>query len=352
MRFVVALLVLSSGCGPWGTAKRVNSVESYANYLAANPSSRHAEDAHRRAERARWKRAETDGRASSYQAYLYAHPDGKHAEEAAVKLDNATFREARGRGQFESYLRTHSKGRHTKEAAKAIEELDWAEANKARTPASYAAYINHNPEGAHIAEASKLRDDMIWSGVAEEDLIPGYRRYLSDHPTTRYSPDAKARIEELTFLRARIVIRVQKTWREEPLSLADNVSEQLKLDFVHGLIALGFHKDIPIETIDGTRSPEQIHPLDAFPVESGTGLFLIDLEETRGEDLKSGYATIIDATVQVYAAGRREAMASQSTIAETEAYVVGSSQDRLNLDAEKRLGRALMGSVRPQDYLR
>jgi len=351
MRLCLALLVLS-GCGPWGTAKRINTVESYADYRAAYPDSPHAEDAHRRAHKLLWSNAESDGLSASYKAYLYAHPDGEHAAKATIELDHATFREAKTRTELISYLHSYPKGKHTEDAATALDELAWTEATKGDNPRSYAAYITQNPDGAHLEKASEIRDGMLWKGVIEKDLIAGYRRYLEDHPTTRYSPDARARIEALTFDRVRIVLRLRKTWRPEPMSLVTNAAAQLKRDFVRGLVELGFHKDIPIEAIDGTRGGEQIHPLDAFPVEPGTGLFLIDLEETKGENLDSGYATVITARVEVYASGRRGPMSADTAVAETEAYVPGSSQTRLNQDAEKRLGTALMGAVDPLEYKR
>ncbi len=350
---LIALLLLTGCVGPWGAAKRANSVESYADFLAAYPTSPRVEAARERAEVLRWERAEVRRDSESYRAYLYAHPEGPHARSASVELDHATYREAVDRRGLETYLLTLSQGVHAKEVRASLQELDWSEAHQKGTANSYGKYILHHSKGPHAPEARTLRDDLIWQDVVAKDSVHGYRRYLTGYLTGAHRQEAEARIEQLVFTRARILVRGRTSWRANGEALADGVAREVKRGFAKYLVALGYDTTVPVVAMDFTDVAQPPHPLDSQPVEAGTGLFVIDLDERRGERMREAYATIIKATVAVYAPSKREAMSSDWVEVRTSPYlVVRSDQMSMHLDAEVRIADALISSVRPGDFLK
>jgi hypothetical protein len=350
MPLVVLLLLLGCG-GPWGVAKRVNSIESYANFVANYPTSSQAEEAHRRAEVLRWKQASDRKDASSYRIYLYAHPDGSHAAEATSALEHAMYREARDRRAYESYLLSYPAGAHAAAVKNALEGIDWDDARRAGTAASFARYILHHPQGQYATEARKQRDDLLWEEAVAKDSVHSYRYYLMRLRTGAYRPDAEARIAELIFTRVKVVVRVRSTWRSDGRTLANNLVREVRNNFATDLTALGFDRYVEVLSVDLTGQSDPPHPLDAYPITPGTGLIIVDIAERRGEEMRSVHATILKATVSIYASARREPMASEWVEQRTASYL-DENQEGMNRSAEVRIGEALIRAIRPEHFLK
>jgi len=332
----------------------MHSAEAYAEFRAAYPSSPKAVVAERKEEVLRWEHAQHQGDAQSYRAYIHAHPGGPHGDEARRELDHAMFREAAGdRRAMQTYLVYQQvSGAHIPEAEAALEELDWSDARAVGTSDAYGSYLLHHPEGGHAMEAAALRDGAIWQKVSEKDSVYSYRRYLDDQRSGHHRDEAEARIEALTFDKAKIAVRARSTWRGQGAALAANMAHEIRRDWVMRLYGLGYGTSIAVVTSDLTAVSEPEHPLDTWTVEPGTALFVVDLDERRGMRMEPYYATIIKGTVTLYASGKREALSSGWVEARTSAYVDRISQEGMHVDAELRLSKLLWSAVRAQDFLR
>jgi hypothetical protein len=348
----ILVLMVLVGCGPWAKTQRLNTASGYAEFRTTYPTSPKVAVAVRKEEALRWTQARTEQDAASFRAYLHAHPQGEHVEEARGALDHALYREAKDRRAFQSYLVYQPEGAHVDEAKAALESLDWSDARAVGTSEAYGSYLLHHPEGAHVEEATALRDEGIWTEARQRDSVFGYRRYLDQQRRGAHRDEAEARIEALTFVRAKIALRSRSTWRGDGNALATELAAEVRRDWVIRLYALGFETPIEVMTADLTGVPSPMHPLDQWPIDVGTALFVVDLDERRGRRLEPYYGTVLKGSVTLYAAGKREPLSSGWVEARTSAYVERGSQAQMHDDAEQRLAEILWSAVRADEFLR
>jgi len=349
-RFLILMVLV--GCGPWAKTQRLNTASGYADFRATYPTSSKADVAVRREEALRWEEAKTQQDVRSYRAYLHAHPEGEHADEAQREMDHALFREAQDARALQAYLVYQPQGAHVDEARASLDALAWLEAQSVDTSDAYGAYVLHHPDGAHVEEATALRDEGIWAEVRQRDSVFSYRRYLDEQHRGTHREDAEARIEALTFERATIVVRSRSTWRGDGHALATHMVDEIRRDWLMRLYALGFEVPIDVVSTDltGVASPD--HPLDSWPVDVGTALFVVDLDERRGRRMEPYFGTVLKGTVTLYASGKREPLSSGWVEARTSPYVERRSQAQMHEDAERRLAEILWSAVRADAFLR
>jgi len=261
------------------------------------------------------------------------------------------YREAKDQRALRSYLVHQREGAHVVEAEAALEALAWKDACELGSADAYGSYLLHYPDGDHAAEAAARRDDAVWSSVRERDSIYGYRRYLDKHPLGAHRVEAASRLDALTFHRVRIVVRARSTWRGDGLAMATGFAEPLQDVWVEWLHGQGFARPTEVEVVDLTDVSAPPHPLEAWPVEVGTGLIVVDLDERRGMRLDPYFETVIKGTVTLYASGKERPLTSGWVEARSSAFVPRPSQDALHRDAEVRLVGQLPQSVRVRDFL-
>ncbi len=80
----------------WERAAKINTIESYNNYLAKHPAGKNAQEARNRIDRLKtanadesaWQAAKTANTANAYQQYLTSFPQGKYTAQAIAAIDN------------------------------------------------------------------------------------------------------------------------------------------------------------------------------------------------------------------------------------------------------------------------
>ncbi|HOJ14921.1 MAG TPA: hypothetical protein PLS81_02770 [Deltaproteobacteria bacterium] len=82
--------VLATGCSTvnidWDMANSINTIEAYEEFLAKHPDSVYTDEALRRVEPMRFKKAMEDGSPRALTAYLVRYPDGRHVAAVRARL--------------------------------------------------------------------------------------------------------------------------------------------------------------------------------------------------------------------------------------------------------------------------
>ncbi len=97
-----------------------------------------------------WNKASKINTIESYKEYLKDHENDAHAEEAQELVGWLEAKQMNTSASYKSYLEKHNNGIHTKEAQ---ELVDWLEARQANTSASYTSYVEKHNNGIHAKEA-------------------------------------------------------------------------------------------------------------------------------------------------------------------------------------------------------
>lgn len=173
---IVLILVSCSTKKEFYTAKQINTIEAYENFLDENPDGKFSPEAqqqlsHLKQEKA-WKDALDQYTIESINAYLSRYPGGTHRAEAGKIL-----------GKLE-------------------EERDWQQALNRNTTVGFESFISDYPQSDYkeIAEENlyNLKLEEAWGKVKSTELIQELEIFRNDFPGSSYEQEALNLMEYLS----------------------------------------------------------------------------------------------------------------------------------------------------------
>jgi outer membrane protein assembly factor BamD (BamD/ComL family) len=169
------LLLLAGGCvsTSWQTARRVNTVASYHQFLRENPNSTHAAEAR---ERIAYLRVEARPTIEAFERFREEFPSSTLLSDLEREMAPLYFEQARS----------------------------------ANTPEAYRDFLSHYPN-SELAE--RARGNLVWvERVRDQASAPALRRFVAEHPESDYAPEAQGTLRLLEVSRStnfrRIGVRV------------------------------------------------------------------------------------------------------------------------------------------------
>lgn len=172
-----------------------------------------------------WENAKKLNSVNSYDEYLRYYPTGKYTGQARSILadmrDNEAWKIAANSytiDGYTTYINNYPNGKYVIEARKRIEDLrdteDWNIAKNKNTPQSYKEYIGRHPAGKFVAQAQKLAsggstppkpptanelspDEKIWSEIKNKGGLEDLRTFITDYPDSKFVAEARIKINKL-----------------------------------------------------------------------------------------------------------------------------------------------------------
>lgn len=184
----------------WAEVGRINTVAALQKYLQAQPEGRHVAQAQKSMEDLIWFDTRRTGTIAAFQKYLELYPQGENVAEARKLLDKKQWETAQlaaTREAYEKYLQGGPQGAFRKEANEAVDDLDWAEAERAGTIESCQTYLGKHADGRNADRAKKLLDELQWKLAKAADTAVAYRQYLESNPSGAYITSANQALEAL-----------------------------------------------------------------------------------------------------------------------------------------------------------
>jgi len=186
----------------WKKALRLNSKNSYTVYLSSYPNNLHTDEAKEKKEiivqkeeellakeylvleeKNAWDRAIRLDSQNSYTEYLNGFPQHKNTQNAKIRLDELI--------------------------AIKKEKVFWKEIKEQDTIKSYQKYIEIYPQGLYTDKAQSFLDDFLaiakkqqqdkeaWNDAQLENTVEGYEKYLSYYSSGKYTNNASDSIRLL-----------------------------------------------------------------------------------------------------------------------------------------------------------
>ena len=201
----------------WSKAKKINSINSYRQYLESPTNERYRAEAQRLINKLEdetdWSFAVKANTYAAYLAYQRKHPMGNHRTDCTVRIaifedDNDWLKatNASALSTYEEYLRKHSNGKHIAEAQARINEfLDdnkWRYAVNLDTIFAYNLYKTEYPHGRHIEECQKrliyMTEEAMWERSVASGSTASFLEYLRSYPHGRHIEECEKRLKYAT----------------------------------------------------------------------------------------------------------------------------------------------------------
>ena len=196
----------------WIAALEKDTLEGYREYIEAYPNGRFVDKAQAEIDKyddKAWATAEQRNTIAGYEDYLTDWPEGKYAPKAKERIEEMKKAiEAAKKDAAEKAERQ----RQAALARAAQERQAWQTADTLNSVAGYQDYLANFPSGKNAPEAQSRIDRMqanqaaqqasaieeqAWSTAKTSNTAESYQTYLTSYPSGKYSPLAKAALEEM-----------------------------------------------------------------------------------------------------------------------------------------------------------
>jgi len=356
MRLLSCVLVVSfvlPGCAgkAWREARRTNTSEAYAAFVARQPEHPKVSKARLRAEDLDWDTSLAADTADAYAMFIATHPASPRVPEARVLAEQRAWVEAKADGSIgalEGYLaRFGTGGEHEAEAQTLIEKAWYDRAATDDSVESWSRYLVRYPAGAFLTEARERRDLLGWNLTVETGTREAYENYLRRFPRGEHRDAARAWLASLRVHTLQPVLVYRRTWRPDSRRRWDRAVYQRDLE--RGLL-YDLARSFTIRPVIVEDDPERAlaHIQERHGVEEGVGLLELVVDEAEGRTFEpSGRATDIKATLSVYAPPTIAPVWSVELEQSTPARIYGSTVESLYTEAVEAFGAAVRGVAFP-----
>ena len=339
-------LLLSSGCAgkAWREARRANTSQAYAAFVANQPEHGKVRVARARAEELDWEAAQQADDASTYAMFVATHPTSTYVTAAQERGEVVAWEEAVEVGTvaaLETYLVRHGQGVHGNEVRVLIEQAWYDDARVADTIDAWSAYLVRYPAGQHVEEARARRDALGWDATVSAGTPVAYRDYLRQHPRGKHRAEARQWLAELRVHTLQPVLVYRTTWRDP--RTRDRDRDRYVEQFEKGLLdelARDFTLRPTLVEDDPARGLGPVQ--ERHGVEVGVGLLELVIDETEGRHFEpSGHATDIRSTLQLFVPPTSEPIFTYAVDDTTPETILGSTVESLYTEAVLEFGGSL-----------
>jgi len=204
---LVAIGIMVSGCAnhAFQTARQLDTIQAYDDFLKQYPKNQHAVDAKSRKEDLLCQQIVQKDEIDPYQQYLKMYPQGKCAAEVRQKLEKLVWNNAKQSNMvaaYEDYLKQYPKGVYVEEAKKQKEAPLCVETLKGDNIPDYQTYLASYPQGKCVAEIRQKLEVMLWNKAEQSHALGAYEEYLKQFPQGSHVGAAKIQMEEPLWIKA------------------------------------------------------------------------------------------------------------------------------------------------------
>jgi len=349
---LAASLLSLGGCAgkAWREARRANTSQAYAAFVANNPEHGKVRVARVRAEALDWEATIEADTADAYALFIATHPTSPHVLDARERGEVVAWEEAVADGSvaaLEGYLARYGSGDHEREARERIEDAWYEQSREDDTVDSWSRYLVRYPVGRYVDEARRRRDALGWEATTSAGTPSAYRAYLRQHPRGTHRQEARDWLAGLRVHTLQPVLVYRRTWRDPALRERDRA--RYLEDFEMGLL-YDLARDFTIRDtlVDDDPAHGLPHVQERHGTEPGVGLLELVVDEVEGRRFEpSGHATDITGTLSLFAPPTREAIWHRELTATTPTSLYGSTVESLYTEAVDEFGALVRGVAFP-----
>ena len=153
---ISVMLVFSITCfsqkGKWKKAQKINTIESYQEFLINYPKTEYSEDAMSKLVELEFTKAKMINTINGYKYFLEKYGENKYKKQATIKLIEREFKNAVQQNTiiaYENFLQNYPQSTFSNYIYEKMEPLLWKEAEKTNTIESYNSFLSKFPNSQH-----------------------------------------------------------------------------------------------------------------------------------------------------------------------------------------------------------
>lgn len=203
------MISLSMSCfpqkGKWKKAQKINTIESYQEFLNNYPGSEFYDEAKNKLIESEFRKAESINSIDGYTEYLGKYENSPYTEQAENKLMELEFGKAERINTIKSYnryLEKYPAGELAENARKSIESLEFERTRELNNIKACNEYLKKYPEGTFKDEAEKLLEELEYQYVIEKDSIGLYEEFIGKYPEGENTDIVKEKLASLILERS------------------------------------------------------------------------------------------------------------------------------------------------------
>ena len=185
----------------WHETKKLNTVDSYNEYIRIYPQGRYYIESGKLIEESTWRNTVKLNTINSYSSYIKAYLNGKYIAESKKQLEELIWLESKEINTEESYsnyIEKYAQGNYFLKAVELLENLVWNKSKKLNTAKSYERYLKLYSQGKYYKKGTNLREQIIWNKSKKLNTIKSYNSYLNTTFTGKYKKTAHSRIMKIS----------------------------------------------------------------------------------------------------------------------------------------------------------
>jgi outer membrane protein assembly factor BamD (BamD/ComL family) len=186
--------------GKWKKAQKINTIESYQEFLRDYPNSEFNNEAEQKLIELEFNKAKKINTISSYKYFLNSYGINKYTKQATSNMIKLEFLEAQKKNTIKSYMEFSSKypdGELSEQAKYAISDIDFRIAKSKNSVEELRYFIKKYPNSSLTNEALKLIMDMEFEEVKKANTIDAYELYIKKYPNSENTKQANLNLTSL-----------------------------------------------------------------------------------------------------------------------------------------------------------
>ena len=220
MYFLAISLLINEGCAvtnQYESARSINSITSYENYLNKYPNSKYSSAARKELEilyeESDWNNIKSSNSVSKFQDFISQYPESKYKPQAEKSISTLEELQVWNKTKdlntiygYENYLSIYPNSKNAFDAKNMIttlkEEHAWEETKRTGTVVGYKRFASEFPYGLHYNEAiQKIKEIEViipdWQQASKTNSLKSYTQFLEKHPYSSYASLARDKINQI-----------------------------------------------------------------------------------------------------------------------------------------------------------